>query len=116
MGNLTFVWGRYYEHEGRVTRTADITFSSSYATNGDTWLAADIEIAMPYINDLTLLEVFLVEPMSAGASVYLDKTNKKLKLYNAAGTEATNASNQSTVTVRCMFRYESFHGFDDWAG
>lgn len=113
MGNLTFGWGRTKEvAPGRVQKTFDITFSSSYATNGDTWPTADIERAMPQINDLTLIEIFLTEPMSGGASVYLDKSNKKLKLYNAGGTESPNTTNNTAVTVRCQIEYESFHGYD----
>lgn len=47
------------------------------------------------------MEAVIPVPKGTEFAVY-DYTNKKLQLFTADGTEATNASNQSTIGVTCV--------------
>src|SRR5712692_7951553 len=83
---------------------ADITGSSSYATNGDTIVAADITKILGVEGNFALTDVlsFQSEIGNAGHSLRLDRTNKKIKFFNGT-TEIANAVDVSTVVCRCEF-------------
>lgn len=67
-------------------------FDSSYPTNGEVLAASD------FGDFTTILDFF---PFASGAEVpVFDKANLKVKLFLSDGLEATNASDQSAVTVR----------------
>ena len=68
-----------------------ITFDTSYPTGGEAVTALDF--------GFTTLHDVRPEFVS-GRFVDFDKTNSKLRLYTAVGTEATAASDQSSITVR----------------
>ncbi len=86
------------------------TFAASYATGGDTVDIA-VDLGMTEVNKISLpshrLNDVAISNAQAqtGASVQLGGTNKapKLKLYPTASTEATAASNNSTVAVVVRF-------------
>lgn len=71
-----------------------VTFDNSYPTGGEAVTAANLG----FTNHIS--EVFL---QATGAEVpVFDKTNSKILLYTADGTQAANASDQSAVVVRYM--------------
>lgn len=72
---------------------ATITFDSSYPTGG--------EDLTPGIVGLNTVEAVMPVVNGAEFAVY-DYPTKKLKLFTADGTEATNASNQSTIVVTAL--------------
>lgn len=71
---------------------ADVTFDSSYPTGGEAIAASDF--------GLSSIDTVLPYPHASRICTY-DDTNKKLLLHTALGTEASNASDQSTIAVRC---------------
>lgn len=75
-------------------RHGTITFDSSYPTGGEAVTAADFGFGSQLIE-------LLVFPTGAEVPVF-DKTNKKVLLYTADGTQAANTSDQSAVVVRYM--------------
>lgn len=75
-------------------RHGTITFDTAYPTGGNAVTAATFGFGSQLID-------LLVFANGAEQPVF-DKTNKKVKLFTADGTEATNASNQSAVVVRYM--------------
>jgi len=70
--------------------TATVLFDSSYPTGGEAVAASDF--------GLSSVDTLFVYPHASRIGVY-DHTNQKILLYTALGTEATNASDQSTITV-----------------
>ena len=107
MGNLVVANLKKRVEGGRRKVVADITFSNSYATNGDSFVAADIAAITKALNvdnaaaDLTGVEVLDSESGSDGTTVYLDRANKKLKAFK--GAEVANTTNLSAITIRCEF-------------
>ena len=107
MGNLTVAIRGKRVEGGRRKVVADITFSNSYATNGDSFVAADIQAIAEKLGvvnaagDLSGVEVLDSEAGSDGTTVYLDRANKKLKAFK--GAEVANTTNLSAITVRCEF-------------
>lgn len=110
MGNLTVTVVKRNVTGGQRRVIADITYSSSYATNGDTMVAADITKLLPEATG-GLADVLLAtfEDSSLGHAAYLDRTNKKIKAWNGT-TEIANATNLSAVTVRGEFVYGQVTG------
>src|SRR5262245_24982053 len=92
---LTEVGTRQYVGSNFL-RTFDITFDSSYATGGEAIVPGDVGF-------VTSIDVFDSEtiPGTTVRSVAYDRTNGKLLAYNPAGTEITNTTNLSAITVRC---------------
>jgi hypothetical protein len=76
---------------GRVQARAGATFAfdNSYPTGGE-----DISALFNLFRSVSA--VFVSGPATRLYEV--DYTNKKLKLFTAIGTEATNASDQSSIT------------------
>lgn len=111
MGNVTVAIVRRNVTGGQRNVVADITFSSSYATNGDTVVAADISKLLPEAtNGLSDITFFEYMNPSTGQFAVLDQTNKKFKLYSVAGVEATNATDQSAIKVRVRMHYGGVTG------
>lgn len=74
--------------------TVDVTFDSSYPTGGEAFTAASL--------GLTRIEFVPPAVNSAGTRLAVwdgDVADPKLQLFTAVGTEATDGSNQSTITV-----------------
>lgn len=93
---------------------ADVTFSNSYATGGDSITAADwqkllprdvVAAAAPF--PLTAFQFVEFELGSAGQTVWCDKTNGKFKLFTSGSTESGNVD-QSAVTIRGRFARGAF--------
>lgn len=70
-----------------------ITFDSSYPTGGEAVAAADFGF------DQQLDHVMIDPPTGGNRIVTYDRANKKLMLFTAVGTEAANASDQSSIVV-----------------
>lgn len=97
MGNAAVTIRKKYVEGGRRKLTADVTLSTSYATNGDTVVAADIAainmaLGLPERSDLSGVEVADCEMGSDGTSLYIDRTNKKVKAFSGRA-EVANATN-----------------------
>jgi hypothetical protein len=78
----------------------DVTMSSSYATGGDTFDFATVGL-------IGMQPKFVDAAPNAGYLVFYDITNKKFKLFQqsaatSALTEVPNATNLSTVVIRCL--------------
>lgn len=72
----------------------DIQFDNSYPTGGEAVAASDFGLSS--IDDLRV-----PSQNAAGTRLFAwDQANSKIKVFTAVGTEATNASDQSTQTVR----------------
>lgn len=69
----------------------DITGDTSYPTGG-------YAISFPGISNAVFVDA---QSSSVGHPAVWDYTNKKLKLYTSGGTEVANATNVSTVKIRC---------------
>ena len=71
---------------------AQVTFDDSYPTGGEALAASDFP-------SLAAIEEVVVASQSPGGTeqVLYDRTNKKLMVFTADGTQATNASDQSGV-------------------
>ena len=77
---------------------AAITFDSSYPTGGEALGTAEL-------TKLDLSQIDFVIPVGnvlGNRHVVYDRANKKLMLFTALGTEAVNASDQSTIIVNCL--------------
>lgn len=74
---------------------ATVTFDSSYPTGGEALGISD------FAGVLRQIDWVQVPAANDGATrlVTWDRANAKLKLYTALSTEATNASNQSTISI-----------------
>ncbi len=75
---------------------ANITFDSSYPTGGEAIAATDIGLAR--------IDGCVAAGQAAGSRLFQwDQTNKKLLVFTAVGTEAANASDQSTIVADFIF-------------
>jgi hypothetical protein len=110
MGNVAISVVRRNVTGAQRNVVADVTFSNSYATNGDTIVAADIAKLLPGAAALTDVVFFEYQNPVAGQFAVLDKTNKKFLLFSVAGVQATNATDQSSVVVRVRLHYGGTSG------
>jgi hypothetical protein len=76
----------------------NITFDASYPTGGEAW-AGIAPISKVYKK---ILAAAPVDVTGGSRLVTFDVTNQKFKLFTAIGTEAANASDQSTITATVM--------------
>jgi hypothetical protein len=110
MGNVTTAIVERQVKGSKYETTVDITMSSSYATSGDTIQAADIaKILTPGGFALTDVKQFHAEIGVAGHHAYLDRTNKKITVWNGT-TQIANAVDLSAVVFRCTFVYGGVGG------
>jgi hypothetical protein len=91
------------ESNGQRSVTATVTFDNSYPTGGE-----EVTLTKLGLRDVQSVQEILESGTAAGAQARLiadltDKTAPKLLLYTAASTEASNASNQSSVVARLKF-------------
>lgn len=95
MGAATFAITGHERLGNKQVVKGDLTFSSSYATGGDSLdLAAEVGL-----NEVTSM---LVADNATGLSFDLVATTATaplVKAYSAAATEVANATNQATVVV-----------------
>lgn len=89
---LTCVVRQNWISGDRRETITDVTFDSSYPTGGEAVTAGDLGF-------VTRVDHVQGNQATGGKSVAYDATNKKLLVFTG-GTEATNASDQSGVTVR----------------
>lgn len=78
----------------------DVTLSSSYATNGDTFDFATIGL-------IGVQPLFVDAAPNAGYVVFYDRANKKFKVFQQSAatgalTEVPNTTNLSAVVIRCL--------------
>lgn len=107
MGAATVTAKRRQYVGNRVRQSFDLTFSASYATNGDTLAASELAKIVPerkVVADLVFVDYADFEASPSGHSVYLDRTNLKVKAFNGT-TEIANATNLSAIVVRGMIEY-----------
>ncbi len=78
--------------------TGVVTFDNSYPTGGETF---DLTTASGGEGVFKEVVQVVPSPLSNRIVTY-DRTNKKLLLHTALGTEAANASDQSSITVRVV--------------
>lgn len=97
---------RWFEGANKKAVSADITFSASYATNGDTIADADIVALLDQkVADLSVIDLFTAEiALADGTEAALDRTNKKIKAYSGRA-EVANATNLSAAVFRAVFVY-----------
>lgn len=85
---------------------ADVTFDNSYPTGGEAFAPSDVDPAEDSSASFDVLHVGMNDATIADQRlVDYDYTNKKLVVRTAVNTEATNASDQSAVTVRVQGFY-----------
>lgn len=106
MGALAFSNREDDVQGGKRVVEADVTFSSSYATGGDTISKA--QLGLTQIDDAQLLSLKNRKGgtlTAHGRQVQLGGTAAAptLKLYAGTGSEVANASNNSTVVARVRF-------------
>lgn len=77
--------------KGATLKAVSIAFDSSYPTGGEAIVAADLGLD-------SAIDIFIPAVNGANFAVY-DRTNGKLLLYTADGTEASASSDQSAVSV-----------------
>ena len=78
----------------KVELIVDITLSDSYAAGGDS-----IDLS-PYV---TSVDVILLENSVVGSYLLeVDRANSKIKAYSGVGTEVTEGTNLSSVSVRAV--------------
>lgn len=87
--------GEKFSIGDRFAVIASVLFDNSYPTGGEAILPSDFGLEA---------QIDAVVPLSTGGGRILehDKANSKLKLFTALGTEAANASDQSTITARVL--------------
>src|SRR4051812_41002616 len=91
MGNVAVTVEAYDVFGAARANRIAVTFSGAYATGGDVITAKQCGMS-------TLRQILWEETLAN--EVEFDRANLKVKLANAAGTEATNGTDQSAVTVR----------------
>lgn len=81
----------------------DVTLSNSYATNGDTIQASDVQLILDTLGvnskastDLTAIETVDAEMGSDGTSLFLDRANVKFKAFS--GRAEVGAATNLSVT------------------
>jgi hypothetical protein len=90
---------------------ADVTFDSSYPTGGEAFIPNDVDKSVPTTQVFHFVAITGNDATTADNRLTsYDHTNQKLKLFTAATTEATNASDQSAVTIRVLGRYGAVTG------
>lgn len=86
--------------------TVGIAFDNSYPTGGEAFSPADID---PYAGANATFNYVSLEINDATIAdnrfLTYDHTNKKIIVYTAVNTEATNASDQSAVAARALVSY-----------
>lgn len=84
-----------------------VQFDNSYPTGGESISAGDFQTIMPKVMAPTISNVqrFYTEPATSAKYAVLDRTNSKLMLFTNGSTEAGNASDQSSVTLRGFLHY-----------
>lgn len=87
---------RKHVASGLKTVYLKITFDNSYPTGGETLGLATYGLTPASVSFVGF------EPTSNRIATY-DRTNDKVLLYTALGTEAANASDQSTIVVYAKF-------------
>lgn len=102
MGNITAVIRKRQSGDGSRQHVVDLTFSSSYATNGDS-LPSNAALGL----DASLDHVDVGGCTSGGYVVAVDVPNRKLKLFRqtaatSALVEVPNTTNVSAETVRAV--------------
>jgi hypothetical protein len=111
MGNVTVAVVKRNVVGAARQVTADITFSNAYATSGDTITAASITALLPSASaGLADVTFFECQDTATGQFAIFDATNKKFLLFTVAGVQATNATDQSAVAMRCRFTYGQVTG------
>lgn len=89
----------------------DVTFDSSYPTGGEAFAPSDVDPDAPASAVFDFVSIEVNDPTVADyRQVAYDHTNKKLMVFTAINTEATNASNQAAVNVRVLARYAAVTG------
>lgn len=94
---VTSIKRRYFPDGGKLI-IADITGSSSYATNGDTYTTTQLDSITGVIDAI-------IDCGTPGYVLVPDIANKKIKYYKGAAgllVEETAATNLSAVTSRVM--------------
>jgi hypothetical protein len=91
------------ESNGQRSVTATVTFDNNYPTGGEEVTLTDLGL-----RDVQSIQEILEDGTAAGAQarIIADLTNvavPKLVLYTAASTQASNASDQSSVVARLKF-------------
>ena len=90
---------------------ADVTFDSSYPTGGEAFIPNDVDKSRPTSDVFHFVAITGNDATIAdNRIVTYDHTNKKLVVFTAINTEATNASDQSAVKVRVLTRYGQITG------
>jgi hypothetical protein len=96
MGACTFAITGHDVHNNKAIVKGTLTFSASYATGGDSFSPR----GLAGMSEVTSV---LVEGNEQGASVQLGAastaTAPAFELYTGDGTEASNASDNSTIAV-----------------
>lgn len=99
------VVGNQYE------RTVDITFANHYLTGGVAFTPSLIEPTAASSGMFHSVNIDMNDATVADHRIVsYDATNQKLIVETASGTEATNDSDQSAVTVRAVVRYGGVTG------
>lgn len=110
MGNMTVAIVKRSVGGGRRKVVADLTFSNSYATGGDTIVAADITKLLPEGHALTDLQEWHLTPrQSLGRHFQLDRTNKKILAFIDTG-QVGAATDLSAEVVRATLEYGQVTG------
>lgn len=108
MGNASVTIKRRTVEGSKKVVFFDLALAASYATNGDTLLAADIQTLLEQrvgAEDLTKVDLFIAEIATADGTEYaLDRANKKVKAFNGRA-EVANATNLSAAVARCKIEY-----------
>lgn len=110
MGNLAVANIKKRVEGGRQKVVCDITFSAAYATNGDSFLAADLENLFGKAAEIGIngaggadIDTFTAEiALADGTEAALDRVNKKLKAFSGRA-EVANATDLHLAVCRCEF-------------
>lgn len=92
----------------------DFAFDSSYPAGGEAFSPRDIHEGESTTSTFHFVGI---EPYIDGTFtnsdnrfIFYDYVNEKLMVYTALNVEATDATDQSTVAVRCLCRWGSASG------
>jgi hypothetical protein len=98
MGNMTAaIKKRTVAGHSRIL-VVDLTFSNSYATNGDV-LPSNAALGL----DASLEAIFPQGSGPIAQTLAIDLANRKILAYvRTTGVEVANATNLSAVTIRCL--------------
>ena len=111
MGAVSVANRRYSVLDNKRVVQADVTFSASYATGGDT--VSPAALGLLNVTGVSRRSHQLLDPsvpivqanLDGGVSVHLAGTAAAplLKCYTADGVEQVNATNQATVVETLVF-------------